>query len=69
MIVFDSFNLIAGKQYVQKPRECERERDVLKYLFFQICYTCLGPSIHGLVTDILVNVNIGNTLSRRSFQN
>ena len=34
MIAFDSFNLIAGNQYVQKPRECERERDVLKYLFF-----------------------------------
>ena len=29
----------------------------------------LGPSIHRLVTDIKVNVYIGNTLSRRSFQN
>ena len=28
----------------------------------------LGPSINGLVTDIQVNVYIGNTLSRLSFQ-
>ena len=29
----------------------------------------LGPSIHGLVTDVQVNVYIGNKLSRLSFQN
>ena len=29
----------------------------------------LGPNIHGLKTDIQVNVYIGNTLSRLSFQN
>ena len=29
----------------------------------------LGPSKHGLVTNIQVNVYIGNTLSRLSFQN
>ena len=29
----------------------------------------IRPSIHGLVTDIQVNVYIGNTLSRLSFQN
>ena len=29
----------------------------------------LGPSIHGLVTDIQVNVCIGNKLLRLSFQN
>ena len=28
------FNLITGNQYVQKPRECEKERDVLKDLGF-----------------------------------
>ena len=38
MIVFDSFNLIAGNQNVQKPRECERERDVLKDFFFSIFF-------------------------------
>ena len=50
------FNLIAANQYVEKPRECERKRDILKGMFSQICYTCLGPSIHRLVTDIQVNV-------------
>ena len=29
----------------------------------------LGPKIHPLVTDIQVNVYIGNTLSRLSFRN
>ena len=32
-------------------------------------YHILGPNIHRLETDIQVNVYIGNTLSRLSFQN
>ena len=40
---------------------------LLKWLFY--FNFKLGSSIHGLVTDIQVNVYIGNTLSRLSFQN
>ena len=70
MIVFDSFNLIAGNQIRSKAQRVWERKRCLKIsgFFFQNCYTCLGPSIHGLVTDIQVNVNIGNTLSMLSFQ-
>ena len=36
---------------------------------FSLFTLALGPRIQGLVTDIQVNVNIGNTLSMLSFQN
>ena len=46
-------------------------KTTLSVLKLNVGYQGLGPNIHGLVTDnvIQVNVNIGNTLSRLSFQN
>ena len=45
--------------------------DIVTYSFLSLHVLILlrlGPIIHALVTVIQVNVNIGNTLSRLSFQ-
>ena len=45
------------------------EEKILNYTLLSGGLTYLGLSINGLVTDIQVNVYIGNTLLRLSFQN
>ena len=57
---------------------CMRRENLSKWFYIkknhqgpklQCLLKVVGPSIHKLVTGIQVNVYIGNTLSRLSFQN
>ena len=67
-IVFVSLKIIFAQAKCVDPDKMRHDA-AFHLVLHRLPKYLLGPSIHGLVTDIQINIYIGNTLSRLSFQN